>query len=56
MYCTDSPGEGLAQNMMRMYKDEKIRTELIEKQHIISKKWHPEPVAEQLLDLCISFI
>lgn len=56
LYCTDSPGETVAQNMMRIYKDEKMRLVLIEKGRTIAGEWDPETVARKILACCIAAI
>lgn len=49
LYCTDAPGETVAQNMMRIYKDEKMRSILIEKAKTIAAEWEPGKVARKIL-------
>ena len=50
LYCTDSPGETVAQNMMKIYKDENMRAGLIKKGLECSSGWNPQKVAQQLLE------
>jgi glycosyltransferase involved in cell wall biosynthesis len=56
LYCTDAPGETLAQNMMRMYKDENMRSVLIKKGLEYAAVWKPQIIARQLLDACNAVI
>lgn len=51
MYCTNAPGESLAQNLMRMYKDENNRTTLISKGKHIAAHMTPEIAAGKILML-----
>ncbi len=52
LYCTDAPGESVAQQMMRMYKDENMRADLIKKGKAGAALWDPQRVAQQLLEAC----
>jgi glycosyltransferase involved in cell wall biosynthesis len=54
MYCSDGPGETLAQNLMRMYKDEKLRSELIKKGLEKRADWKEVKVLEKILETCVS--
>jgi hypothetical protein len=54
MYCSDAPGETLAQNLMRIYKDEKMRGDQIKKGLEKTADWNQEKVLEILLDACIN--
>lgn len=54
MYCKDTPGETLAQNLMRIYKDEKMRGELIKKGLEKTADWREEIMVAQILNTCIS--
>ncbi len=54
MYCSDAPGETLAQNLMRIYKDEKMRGELIKKGLDKTVDWEEEKVLEKLFAACFS--
>jgi glycosyltransferase involved in cell wall biosynthesis len=54
MYCSDAPGETLAQNLMRMYKDEKIRGGLIKKGLEKAAVWNEEKVLGKILETCVS--
>lgn len=56
LYCTDAPGETVAQNMMRIYKDENMRAALIKRGWECSLGWNPQKVAQQLLDAFNSII
>jgi hypothetical protein len=49
MYCTENAGEGLAQNMMRIYRDEKYRNALIATAYGLTGHMAPENVAEKLI-------
>ena len=40
LYCTELAGEAPAQNLMRIYKDEKMRAECIKKGLLRSANWH----------------
>ena len=53
MYCSDTPGETLAQNLMRMYKDEKMRGDLIKKGLEKSVVWNEEKILEEILETCV---
>ncbi|MCU0403946.1 MAG: hypothetical protein MUE99_05300 [Chitinophagaceae bacterium] len=44
--CTDNPGESLAQNMMRLYKDENMRSVAIARGLTLAQSWDPEKAAE----------
>ena len=55
LYCTDAPGETVAQNMMRMYKDENMRADLIKKGLKYAALWNPQIVSQQLLNACSAF-
>jgi glycosyltransferase involved in cell wall biosynthesis len=56
LYCTDAPGETVAQNMMRIYKDENMRAGLIKKGMEYASLWKPQIVAQQLLEACTAII
>jgi hypothetical protein len=56
LYCTDTPGETVAQNMMRIYKEENMRAGLIKKGLEYSALWNPKKVAQHLLDACNAII
>jgi len=42
LYCTDQPGENLAQNLMRIYKDEALRNVCVTAGRQIAANWDPE--------------
>lgn len=54
LYITDAPGETLAQQMMQLYKDEKLRASIISKGKTIAREWEPGYVAEMLLKICLA--
>jgi glycosyltransferase involved in cell wall biosynthesis len=54
LYCTDAPGEGLAQNMMRLYKDENLRAELIKKGKAKAGDWDAQKTVAKLLEMCLA--
>ncbi len=56
LYCTDAPGETVAQNMMRIYKDENMRAGLIKKGLEYAALWNPTIVANQLLKVSTACI
>lgn len=51
MFCTENAGEGLAQNMMRIYKDEKYRSTIIATAYGLASHMAPEIVAEKLISI-----
>jgi glycosyltransferase involved in cell wall biosynthesis len=51
MFCTENAGEGLAQNMMRIYKDENYRSSLIASAYGLAGHMAPEIVAEKLISI-----
>jgi glycosyltransferase involved in cell wall biosynthesis len=55
LYCTDAPGESLAQNLMRMYKDEKLRGECINAGQLIAKKWDLKLATEAFCQTALPF-
>ena len=54
LYCTANPGESLAQNLMRLYKDEKLRNECISSGKLISKNWDMETAARAFYKMALS--
>ncbi len=52
-YCTGLPGESLAQNLIRIYKDEKMRSELISMGLELARNWGLENASRRLLRLAI---
>ncbi len=52
-YCTDMPGESLAQNLMRMYKDEKMRSEWIRLGFEKARLWNMEDASKSLLQAAL---
>lgn len=55
-YCTDAPGESLAHHMMRLYKDERLRADLIAKGKQKAAAWEPSGIASKLLGICLGTI
>ena len=56
LYCRDLPGETLSQNLMRIYKDEKMRAALIKAGLEQSLDWTPERAARQLLEAALKLV
>lgn len=56
LYCSDAPGESLAQHMMRLYKDEKFRSELVKQGREKAAAWEPSEIASMLLASCLATI
>jgi glycosyltransferase involved in cell wall biosynthesis len=52
-YCTDLQGESLSQNLMRIYKDEKMRSDHIKAGMELARHWDMENAAISLLNLAL---